>query len=159
VRCANRFGCCTVETKTLSTSVTWRGARTSWRHSCLRWVITSRKAKAVHSILTTFVPFVESATGLWVITIRSMNSHGCLNARRICGNASGWKRDRQRKSRASHASTELLPRSAACAHSEPSDDSSETRELREFPGKIKNLFVRGPDTLFVLWTRLVATLH
>jgi len=64
-----------------------------------------------------------------------------------------------RKSRASHASTELLPRSAACAHSEPPDDSSETRELREFPGKIKNLFVRGPDTLFVLWTRLVATLH
>ena len=176
VRCANRFGFCTVETRTLSTSVTSRGAKTSWRHSCLNVRITSLKAKAVHSILTTFVPFVESATGLWVITTRSMNSHGCQNARRICGNVSGWKHEvdhshfhlgvtcdtaaqLQRKSRASHASTELLPRSAACAHSEPPDDSSETRELREFPGKIKNLFVRGPDTLFVFRTRLLTTLH
>ena len=52
-----------------------------------------------------------------------------------------------------------LPRSTTCAHSEPFDDSRETRELREFPRKIKNLFVRGPDTLFVFRTRLLTTLH
>jgi len=53
----------------------------------------------------------------------------------------------------------LLPWCAACTHSEPFDDSHHTRNLREFSRKTKHLFVRGPDTLFVFWTRLVATLH
>ena len=51
----------------------------------------------------------------------------------------------------------LFPWCAACTHSEPFDES--TRELREFPRKIKNLFVRGPDALFVFRTRILTTLH